>query len=471
MDSKKGKAASIPLRTVVYSVSIGVFLLSTVFAAELFSTILSIAAIVCIAVSLPQSGKIAGSLSTLFLGIGFFVLWQSDVSTSTYLTSFGGMFNLLALFSIIPLIAVPIRVGGYSETIRHILESRIKSPAHLYRTISFYSFFLSCFMNLATLPMMYYSVKKAVEQYPLKSTSQFTSIGIIQGFALPILWTPIAPIVGVVFDLTHVNWLSMLPILLGLSVAGLLLNWALFQINQKKFLHSLPDGYSAAGVEIAAAVSTPDDQLWKHKLRQMSIAVLLFITSIALLEYLFPIGLITTVIILTIPFSLLWSMFLKQGKAYFKETLGHFKNQLPKMSDQFAIFLSAGFFVTALQITGSNQSINQAVTSLDHLIGSTAFIMILPLIPLLLAFLGMHPALAIGLLAESLDPVTLGITPEQMALALLGGAVSTFLLGPFNATSGIMASIVKVSPFRIVSWNVGYSLAFLILIAITLLMM
>lgn len=471
MNPKARKDTLSLLRTMIYSVSIGIFILSTILGVEQLSIWLSIAAIISIMVSLPCSGKIASTLSLLFLGIGLYVLWQGKVAPLDYLTSFGGMFNLLALFAIIPLIAVPIRIGGYSETIRHTLESKIKNPSQLYRTISFYSFFLSCFMNLATLPMMYYSVKKAVEQFPIKNTDRFISMGITQGFSIPILWTPIAPIVGVVFDLTHVSWISMLPILLGLSVIGLLLNWGLYKLARKKFEHAPVGHFYPTQDEIAATAFSSDNSLAKNKLRQMSIAVLLFIISIGTMEYLFPVGLITTVIVLTVPFSFLWSACVKQGNAYFKEAKIHFKTHLPKMGDQFAIFLTAGFFVAALQITGSDELINQAVTSLDHLIGSNAFLMILPLIPLLMAFLGMHPALAIGLLAESLDPPALGITAEQLALALLGGAVSTFLMGPFNATSGIMASIVKVTPFRIVSWNAGYTLVFLLMIVLALLMM
>ncbi|MEW9670649.1 hypothetical protein [Ammoniphilus sp. 3BR4] len=470
MDPKTGKDTLSLIRTIIYSISIGVFILSTVLGIEQLSTLLSIAAIISIMISLPRSGKIASTLSAIFLGIGLYVLWQGKVSPSTYVTSFGGMFNLLALFAIIPLIAVPIRIGGYSETIRHTLESKIKSPSQLYRTISFYSFFLSCFMNLATLPMMYYSVKKAVEQFPIKNANRFVSMGITQGFSIPILWTPIAPIVGVVFDLTHVSWISMLPVLLTLSIVGLLLNWGLYKLSHKKFEHAKTDEFYPVNEEIAAASFSSDDSIPKYKLKQMSLAVLLFIILIGAMEYLFPIGLITTVIVLTIPFSFFWSVMVKQGNAYFKEAKIHFKTHLPKMGDQFAIFLTAGFFVAALQITGSDESINQAVTSLDHLIGSNAFLIILPLIPLLLAFLGFHPALAIGLLAESLDPVALGITAEQLALALLGGAVSTFLMGPFNATSGIMASIVKVTPFRIVSWNLGYTVVFLLMITLALLM-
>ncbi len=456
-------------RTGIYSISIMIFLLTNVLGFSQLSLALSVCAIVSIAISLPRSGWIASCLAILFLGLGLAILWKEAMPTSVYLTSFGGMFNLLALFSIIPLIAVPIRIGGYSDTIRHVLETKIKGPSSLYRTISFYSFFLSCFMNLATLPMMYYSVKRAVEHFPIKNTTRFTSIGIIQGFSLPILWTPIAPIVGVVFDLTHVSWLSMLPLLLALSFVGLFINWGLYEFNRKRYEKSIPKVLVEGEEEIAAALANPDPVQWRNKLLQMAFAVVLFILSIAMLEHMFPIGLITTVIILTVPFALIWSLLLGQTRAFFKEVAGHFQNQLPKMSDQFAIFLSAGFFVAALQVTGSNSFLNEAIINLDHLFGPQAFLAILPLVPLLLAFLGMHPALAIGLLAESLEPASLGISAEQLALALLGGAVSTFLLGPFNATSGIMSSIMKVSPFRIVAWNVGYSIAFLLMIVVALL--
>ena len=54
---------------------------------------------------------------------------------------------------------------------------------------------------------------------------------------------------------------------------------------------------------------------------------------------------------------------------------------------------------------------------------------------------------------------------------LVGGAVATFMLGPFNATTGVMSNIISVDTFQIARWNISFCMAFLLLISTTLLFM
>jgi hypothetical protein len=458
------------VRSGIYSVSILAFICTEIFHWNILRPAVSILAIFAITISIHKAGRIASILSILFLCMGFYFLWQRHVSYETFLLSFGEMLNLLTLFSVIPLVAIPIRVGGYSESIQFVLQRKNKNPAKLYRTISLYSFFLSCFMNLATLPMMYYSIKDTVKSFPIRQPKRYISQAIIHGFAIPTLWTPVAPIVGVVFDFTHVKWVSLFPILLFISVAGLLIDWGLYRLNQQRFSACLPldDGFKEVAASTLHTVITPP---WRKNLFQMGFAVFLFIVLIIVGQNVISIGLMDTVILFTLPYSLLWALFIGKGKPFIKEMGIYFQNKLPLMNGQFAVFLSAGFFVAALQISGKNQVISHWVLDLHNQLGTKAFLIILPFLPLLFAYAGMHPALAISLLATAFNPTALGITPECLSVALLGGAVATFMLGPFNATTGVMSNIISVDTFQIARWNISFCIAFLLLISTTLLFM
>jgi|GEM_PF-1726650 len=452
------------LKIIFYSLSILLFFLSFVLGFDGWKSALSLSAMISVVLSVHSAGALAVTLSSLFLMLGFAALWKAGVTADVYLSSFGGMLNLLALFAIIPLLAIPIRIGGYGNAIQMMMESKIKSPFHFYRSISLFSYFLSSFMNLAALPLMYYSVNKTVGTLPIRLPTRYASTGIIHGYALPILWSPIAPIVGVVFDITHVEWSAIFPYLLLLSFVGLLLDWGLYRVNRHR-IEDFPSypvhPQSNAEVSVTEEDSRVSSQNGKKPFMQMGFAVLLFISATMMMEHYFSLGLIATVIILTLPFSFLWSLVIGQAGQFGKELKAHVHTQLPKMSDQFLVFLSAGFLVTAIQTTDHHVLINQWVMHLNHFVGPHLFLMLLPLIPLLLAFVGMHPALAISLLAESLDPFSLGLTPEQLAIALLGGAVCTFMLGPFNATLGVMSSITNTASLRIMTWNIGFTSVFL----------
>ncbi|MDB5727031.1 MAG: hypothetical protein JWQ00_236, partial [Noviherbaspirillum sp.] len=78
---------------------------------------------------------------------------------------------------------------------------------------------------------------------------------------------------------------------------------------------------------------------------------------------------------------------------------------------------------------------------------------------------GVHPLVAIALLGESLKPEVLGIPIRQLAVALVGSAVLTYMQGPFSGTLGLVQSINKVSSFRLAMWNAPYALAYFALLA------
>ncbi|WP_380026126.1 hypothetical protein [Effusibacillus consociatus] len=376
------------------------------------------------------------------------------------------MLNLLTLFTMIPFLALPITLGGYGSAVEHVLHHRVNTPQQLYRTISGLAFFLSSFLNLATLPMMYYSVKDTVAQFGIRDVKRFTSLGIIHGYALPILWTPVAPIVGIVMDLTKVNWLQMFPLLFGISVCGLVLDWILnSRIDPEKAIVQR---------ELAAAVESSFNRevhASKRKLVQIAFSITLFITLIILLEWLFPFGLVITVALTSFPYAALWAILLRQSRGFMQGVRNHISQQIPKMAEQFAIFLSAGFFVKALQLSGYSEIINRLVLQIEHSIGVELFLILLPLFPLFLAYLGMHPVVAITLLAQSLNPAALAVSAEGLTIALLGGAVATFIMGPFNATLGIMSSITKESAYRISVWSWPFTICFLSMLLLILLIL
>src|SRR5699024_9630138 len=108
--------------------------------------------------------------------------------------------------------------------------------------------------------------------------------------------------------------------------------------------------------------------------------------------------LIVTLVI--IPFSFIWSIILGKTKGFLTSLKDHFNHQLPKMKNQFFIFLSAGFLISAVRLSGSDYHINEWVSGFSFFIGTEVFLTLLPLVPLAMAFLGFHPIISLSLLAE-----------------------------------------------------------------------
>ena len=443
-------------------ISIFLYLITTIFPGIQIQYVISGLCMVIVLSTLFYVKWFVKGLGIVFLTLGIMMLATSDVDLEAYLLSFGPMLNLLTLFAIVPILALPIRLGNYQEGMQQLVNKKVKKSGHLYIMTSGVSYFLSIFMNIATLPMTYYSIKPTLNVFPLQNQERFLSRAIIHGFSMPLLWAPVTPIVGIVIEMNGVSWSSMLPYLIPFSIFGLLLDWVLgTRLSSKSSDKGMR--YDSARNETAATIETSSGGLNKaRRINQIFVAILIFNLLISLIDYFFQFSFLIMVSLLVIPFSLTWSFMLKKGKEFFTGLKEHIDNHLLKMKDQFFTYLSAGFLISAIQYSGTDQLLNGAVGQFKNLIGAEAFLLIIPIIPLILVFTGLHPAVTLALISGALDPTFLGISPHVLTVAMLGGAVTAFLVGPFNGTIGLMSSIINVSPFKISNWNAPFTIIFLV---------
>ncbi|WP_246589746.1 hypothetical protein [Desertibacillus haloalkaliphilus] len=403
------------------------------------------------------------------MSLGVVMLVMSGTSFVQYLLSFGPMLNLLSLFALVPILALPIKLGNYAQEVQHIIKEKVQHTGHLYMVSSGISYFLSSFMNLAALPMTYYSIRPSMDLFIIKHKERFLSRSITHGFSMPLLWTPVTPIVGIVIEMTGVSWGGMLPILIPLSILGLLLDWLTgYFLSKRKDLTQHRE-LDQAQQEMAASTEGATQPARPKKLIHIIAAILLLNVVITFSEVFFEFSFLFLVTLLVIPFSFLWSMFIKKGKQFLYGLKDHFNTHLLKMKDQFFIFLSAGFFISAVNLSGVDQTVNTWIIHVVDITGIKLFLVLLPFIPLLLAFIGLHPAVALALIAEALDPSVLNISPQILTVAMLGGAVPAFLMGPYNATLGIMSNIINESPYKISNWNFVFTGSYLLLLTVFIL--
>jgi hypothetical protein len=450
------------------SITIFLYLGSVFITGTGLDLLVSFFSIAIIIYTLFLASRFVRILGLFFLTLGTILLIFSDIIWKDYLLSFGLMLNLLSLFAIVPILALPIRLGNYPDIMQTIVQKRVKTSGQLYMVTSGISYFFSCFMNLATLPMTYYSVRPSVALFDLKNEERFMTRAVIHGFSMPLLWAPVTPIVGIVIEMNNVSWGSMLPYLIPISLMGLLIDWFLGLIisNRRSSKHN-----AVVKSELAATVESSNEGRNAGQLTHILLAIIIFLSVILFIEFQFAYGFLSIVTILVIPFSLAWSITLGKSKGFFKGLKEYYNTHLLKLKDQFFIFLSAGFFISAVRLSGTDHIINTWISGLSDFIGIGVFLTFLPLVPLVLSFLGLHPAVSLALMAEALDPKLLGISAQILTISMLGGAVAAFLMGPYNATIGLMSSIAGKSPFHISRWNVLFTICYLGMIMLVLIIL
>ncbi|MEB3102424.1 hypothetical protein [Ferviditalea candida] len=458
----------------LFVASIAVYIFSNFFQSTAIAYLVAIMAILSVSATIFRVQRFVMVLGLVFLGLGVWMLVHGGAQVQQYILSFGKMLDLLTLFALVPIFALPIRLGNYALSVQEVIRKKIKKSGQLYWITSGLSFLLSSFMNVATLPMMYYSIKSSVDLFPIKDKVRFMSRSITRGFCMPLLWAPVTPIVGIVVEMTKVNWGSMLRIMFPLSVLGLLLDWLTGMLVARRESKRRSSGTAHESPEAVQELASAQEAFpAKRQGRLIHILAAIVIINVLIWasDLIFNMGFLLTVSLLVIPISLAWSLFLGAGKLFFGGLKTHLDTHIAKMKDQFYIFLCAGFFLSAIQVSGFEDQINTAILHIKDIIGHYLFIVLVPIIPFVLAFSGIHPAVALALVAQALDPKILMINPEILTVAMLGGAVPAFLMGPYNATLGIMSNIVNQSNFRLSYWNAPFTALYLLLIMLTLIVL
>ncbi|CAM3064848.1 hypothetical protein [Sporolactobacillus spathodeae] len=436
----------------IYLIAIAIYLFASIFPqAMALNHLLSISCLLAVLMSLHRARGLALFFSLSFLSGGLFLLAASKSAPFNYLLSFGNMIQMVTLFALVPILAIPVRCGNYAQEVSCLINLRIRNQGQLYRLTSLLSYFFSSFMNLAALPMAYYAIDGADRVSQLGNKNQFFSRSMTHGYAMPLLWSPITPIVGTVLLLTGTRYTTILPLLVLLSICGLLIDWSL-----------------AGSATPLATAAWPDRPVRNHpwRLLHLLLATLLLNLLVVLLDHAVSLSFLLLVSFLVLPFAFAWSLLLGKTRPFLSAVQEHFRVYPIKMSNQFLIFLSAGFFMTTLHVSHADVLITGWVSQLIAYTGFRFFLVLLPLIPFSLAFLGLHPAIGLALVAGALQADLLNQAPIAVTIAMLGGAIPAFLMGPYNATLGMMGGLIDEQPLVLSRWNLPFTAAYLLFLTI-----
>lgn len=463
------------MKPLLFIIAVAAYLWSAFDPGPLVGWIISILSLLIVLTVFASVPRFVQGLGAVFLVIGLLLLVSSGASWTRYITGFGNMLNILSLFALIPLIALPIELGNYAQRIQRMIQRSIKRSGLLYTVTSGLSYILSSFMNVAALPMMYHTIRPSLDLYPIQQKERFISRAITHGYSMPIVWTPVAPIVGVIIEMTGARWSSILPIMIPFSLLGLVLDCVMGQWIANRRLKHID---SALLDETAAARESAVEEGERHTVPARSfhpvhilVAILVFTILISVLENYTRFSFLLLVTTAVIPYAFLWSLLIGKGKRFVEKGRAMLPAHLLKMKEQFFVFLSAGFMISAIQASGAGHVINAWIIDVKDLVGADLFLMLIPLIPFGLAFAGLHPAVGLALAAESLNPQALGISVQLTAIAMLTGAATAFLMGPYNATAGMMSALTGQSSYRISNWNAPFTAAYLLLSMLLLLIL
>jgi len=452
------------MRTALFLAAIAASLVQSLFPRlplDWVISILCVAIVLLVFSSLKRFVRIVGGL---FVAVGCGLLAANGASWDSYPLSFGGMLNILSLFALVPVVAIPIQLGRYAERVQSIIRRRVRHSGALYAITSSMSYMFSSFMSVAALPMVYHTIRSSVELYPIAHKDRFVSRAITHGFGMPLVWTPVTPMVGIIVEMTGVRWTAILPIVIPLSLLGLALDWLTglwLASRRRREIGQEALRETAAARENENGNESPSEKEKAKHPAQIVAVILAFNLVVSALEHYTAMSFLTLVTLSVVPFAFIWATLIGMPREFAARARQAVPEQLGKMKDQFFVFLCAGFMIAAFQATNADLTVSLWLNEIKDVVGPKLFLSFIPLLPFALAFVGIHPAVALALAAGALRPEALGIPVEPIAAAMLLGAAGSFLVGPYNATIGIMSGLVDRSTYQLSNWNLPFTAAFL----------
>jgi hypothetical protein len=439
------------MRSFLYLSLILLYIVSNFFSASLLAYLTGLFAILVLAVSFSHANGLYFYSGIAFLiagaGLYFYNIDYQGLLWHEFLLHFEAMLGILSLFMVLPFINSLIRVGKYDKNLSLLLQQRITSLSSLYRRSFIVCHFLGLLLNIATIPLLSNSLHNTLKQIPKKSAERFYSQNLLRAYALCLTWNPLEVMVVIALDMTNSNYFSLFPVIISIVILFILLDWFLFHRK-----------YSHINIKIDQLYPRNNKRSYR-KILEMLILLGALVLIVSLFQGFLNKGFLFSLVLVLIPFSLLWSVFVGKSRSYRKVTIPYWKERTNGLSNLFFMFLSAGFFVEMITLSNSLSFLQKFfINSTDH---TLIFYLAIGFYFLIASLVGFHPLVSLTLLAALLTPVLPDVSSISLAVVLITCSLASVMYSPYNLSVSILADKLRLNPYKMGGRNLLFAIAFM----------
>lgn len=364
-----------------------------------------------------------------------------------------GIFMILPLISLItlaPLLSIPLKLGGYFQSVSRLLYHVLNQPKKLFAGITGTLFVISPVLNLGSVRIIHDFLDD------LKLPSHITAKGYVVGFATAPLWSPYFASVSLVLFYLDLSFKEYMLYGMGLSLLSLLIGNFLFVLYDKRH-PMVKRNTSMEGIE---------KETRQHMLKLVLFVVILMITCLVI-ESVTHWSMVVIVCLVSIMVPLINGLVTTNWKGMAPLWKDYRSRTVPMMNNEITLFMSAGMLAFALKGTTVMNGISSILVS----IADRSFILFavsIMLIVLVVTYIGIHQIAAVGALAMQLGTVNLGISDVSLAMILLlSWSVST-AMSPFSGLNLMVARFAQMSGVKVGLRTNGVHLLFVTFISIAI---
>lgn len=339
------------------------------------------------------------------------------------------MRSLIALLLIVPIISWIFQEEPYIESIMNYFHRFLHTSTRFYFGIMFINQLIAYFLLFGAIPMMYQLIDDFLKEKKGEAWEYLKGTALLRSFSLTTLWVISIP--SFAFAVDHLGASLAWTVFQGffISIIGLLLAVYFLIRQQKKYEINYTAGIEEELEKLAqATVNKPDE---RKNVREFGWLFLLLFGTVLLIRILTGWNLLLIIPPVIIGLTIGYYGIKKKSNILWKRSKDYATKEMSYKSLQFSLMLAAGILIYSVNHSGLGNYLISGLFYAENIIPVINFLTILPLIVILLGFIGLGPLTVIVLVAGILESVVLPYPPELIVLSMTSGSVISVLLSPF----------------------------------------
>lgn len=453
----------------------GIGYIANVFLAQsllaLINTITLILAVILSFIATKGSTRMIAAV--LFI-VGAFLLFYTQAPLDVWEKALLENGYLLAMFIMVPLISLPVRYGGYNESLEALFDRFGNSKSRFYGLVSVMTAFLGVLVSIASVPL----TCEVARSSHFATNARILATALSRGFITCLFWAPTTATIALSLQLTGANWLSVLPFGLLFAIIAGFIGWIMTTIRENLIARrsqlntSLSKNKNDTHIDAnlnSSSLHPSKYEVTSHqphsgvfdrkKIIELVLFSVLYIVAVMLVGQCLRISIIVAVALMSILIPIIWMVAIKRVTLFKQKVKDEYVAvKLPNVKGQMILFTAAGVLASGISYSGVGE---MAVTTLLQItnggaLEATILVMVLALV---CSAFGVHPLVYTTVIGGSLTAVQLGVSPVYMALLLAMGWALGNAVCPTSANSIAVSQLVERSPFKLaLNWNVSYVL-------------
>lgn len=374
---------------------------------------------------------------------------------------------LITLVILVPLLSVPLRLGGYFDAIDELLRRLKHHPRKLFAGITGVLFALGPILNIGSIRLVDELLKR------LGLAPRMLARSYMVGFSTTMLWSPYYASVALVLYYLKVPVAAYMAYGIGLALLFVVSGNVVFAFRSRR--HSVDADAEAGGKtddpsegtdeatatscgqanvppagtdEASADGPARDGEGYRGKLARLGMIVAGLMTVTFVLEAVTRWSMLVIVSLLAVAFPLLWGLATRDWRRLAAHGADFRDKSVPMMNNEIVLFTSAGFLGNAMQGTGFGSGIERLINSL----GQQSFLLLAVAVVVTvvgLTFIGIHPMVIVTALVTQMDAAQLGTTPNVLAMLLMLAWSISSVLSPVNPLNLMVSRLSGLSGLQV----------------------